>query len=242
MPTDRDEDENTQAPTATDDTTDGGSADQEQEPPPPTNTPAPEPSPTPTNTPTPVPPTNTPTATPTEPEPTATPEPEETTVEEPTATATPDTIPVNGSLGSIYWGQEAVQDRLGEPESRAIEIELLELDFQHGAMLYRSDLANMFVIESLGVWSQVPTIDGDFPDAEEGPEDGTWEPGGQIGLVWESESWIQDSLGYALSDETRSLTSRYQQFEEGAMLVSSSGQIYVLYDDGTWELYSDPEA
>ena len=202
----------------------------------PTATPEPSPTPRPTATPTPtVTPRPEPTATPTETPPTPTPE-------EPEPTATPDTVPVVGPFGNVYWSIEIVSARLGAPLAAARTITATELDFQHGAMFGRADTNQIYVLESgTAFWSVVPAT-GESAESAPGPVDGTWVPGGELGALWAAEPWIQAAIGHALAPAGEVFESRVQDFENGRMLMSASGQIYVLYNDGTWELYPDPGA
>ncbi len=199
--------------------------------------------PTSTSTPTPAPtatPTSQPTATPT-PLPTATPIPTATaTATTLPATATPDTIPVTGAFGDVYWGNTQVQARLGAPVGYASPTSALELDFQHGSMFLRWDINSIYVIQSNGIWSSFPNVADSSPDFEPGPESGTWIPGGPLGFLWQNEGSVQANLGYALEDSSTSIESQTQIFEYGLMVYSRTGMIYVLYDAGDWELYSGP--
>jgi hypothetical protein len=172
--------------------------------------------------------------------PTATAEPPATTPTEPAATATPDTVPVVGSFGNVYWGNEVVRSLLGEPVFPATSTSAIELDFQHGSMFSRTDTGQTYVFESrTGIWSVVPSST-DSTDSAEAPVEDAWIPGGSIGALWAAEDWIQNALGYAFAPSGQAFESRSQNFENGTMLMSSSGQIYVLYDaGGAWELYPD---
>ena len=218
-------------------------------PPAPTTSDPPQDDSDPTATPEPtVEPTATPTAEPTaSPEPTRTPRPIPSptpTSVPPTATtaptATPDTIAVVGAFGNVYWTNEVVQSRLGAPVAPAHSTTGVELDFQHGAMISRTDTSQTYVLESaIGVWSVVPSSSGST-SSEPGPLPDTWIPGGSLGALWSAEAWIQSSLGYALAPSGAVFESRVQAFQSGTMLMSSSGQVYVIYGDGTWELYPDP--
>ncbi len=214
-------------------------------PPTPTESPVVDPSPTPTAT-----ATTTPTATPAptwtpRPVPTATPTavPPTATATEPLPTATPDTVPVNGAFGNVYWSNEIVLERLGAPVAPASAVTGVELDFQHGAMLSRSDTSQTYVLESVtGIWSVLPSS-SESAESEPGPLADTWIPGGSLGTLWSNEAWIQASLGYALAPSGAVFDSQIQQFDNGTMMLSASGQVYVIYDGGgTWELYPDPGA
>ena len=190
----------------------------------PTSTPAPTWTPRPIPSPTPT--TQLATSTPTTPPP----------------TATPETIPVVGAFGNVYWSNEIVSSRLGAPLAAAASTTGVELDFQHGAMFSRSDTGQTYILESAsGVWSSVASSSGSA-SSEPGPDPDTWIPGGSLGDLWSTESWIQSALGYALSPSGTVFDSRAQRFENGTMLLSSSGQVYVIYGNGTWELYPDPGA
>jgi Bacterial Ig-like domain/Putative zinc-finger len=205
----------------------------------PTATDVPEPSPTATERPTATPaPTGTPRPIPS---PTSTSEPPTATATEPPASATPDTVPVIGAFGNVYWTNEIVQSRLGEALASASSTTGVELDFQHGAMFSRSDTSQTYVLESAtGIWSVLPSSSESASSAV-GPDPDTWIPGGSLGALWSDESWIQASLGYAFAPSGTVFESRVQRFEHGSMLMSASGQIYVIYDSGgTWELYPDP--
>ena len=193
----------------------------------------PSPTPPPTATPSPTPQPEPPTATPQPP--TATPPPAE-----PTMTPTPDAIPVSGAFGGVYWGNETVLARLGLPLDRAYVSGAIELDFQHGSMFLRSDINSVYVLLRSGVWSLVPNTSENPPVVGPGPEDGTWTPGGVLGELWTSESWIQTDLGYAIEETSHPFETQVQPFELGTMLLSHTGQVYVIYDDGTWEFYTDP--
>ena len=134
-----------------------------------------------------------------------------------------------------------MQARLGAALSLASSTTGVELDFQHGAMFSRSDSSQTYVLESAtGVWSVLPSASESASSAS-GPDPDTWIPGGSLGTLWSAEAWIQASLGYALAPSGTVFDSRVQRFEQGTMLMSASGQVYVIYDaGGTWELYPDP--
>lgn len=187
-------------------------------------------------------PTPPPTATSLPPTPTSLPPTETPTLApvESTATSTPDTIPVSGAFGGVYWGNQAVQDRLGLPLQRVYTSGAHELDFQRGSMFLRVDTNQILVLERAGVWSAWTNTSTNPPEVMPGPEPGLWTPGGELGELWTNEPLIQELLGYALEEAYHPFESRVQVFEFGTMLLSHTGQVYVIYDDGAWEFYTDP--
>lgn len=203
----------------------------------PTATPKPSPTATATTPPTPS-PTQSPTATATATPPTQTPASTAT----PSATGTPEPFGVIDAFGSVYWSNQDVQDRLGKPTATATPLTAHELDFQHGAMILREDVGKVYVIESIGRWSELSEPSGEAPEPVAGDVEGTWQPGGLIGLAWQSEPWISDTIGLALAEDAAVFDSQVQTFENGFMILSHSGQVYIFYSGGTWELYSNPAA
>lgn len=193
----------------------------------PTATPAATPTVAPTDTPAPP--------TPTVPAPTATPAPPPTGT--PVApTPTPATIPVTGAFGDWYWGNDTVQSRLGAPTAAAAPTASQLLAFQYGSMYLRGDTNEIYVLQTDGVWSSFPNTATDDPAAEAGALENTWVPGGALGVLWRNEASVSDALGYAYAATATSFDGQAQTFERGVML-SGPSDVFVIYDDGSWELY-----
>lgn len=197
---------------------------------PPTATVTPMPTATPTATAT-IPPTQTPlpTATATTPLPPAT----ETPV---VPTQTPSTVPVVGAIGSIYWNNPAVQDRLGVALSREVRVDTQLQGFQRADMLYRADTNTIYVLPTSGLWSSYVNTASVLPSAQPGPEEGTWQPGGVIGALWAAEQSVSGATGYAISEDALAFSGTVQTFDGGTVLVSPTS-IYIIFDAGDWEFY-----
>jgi hypothetical protein len=179
-------------------------------------------------------PTPTPSPTPTAPAPTPTP-----TVAAPTPTVaapteTPTTIPVTGDLGSVYWSNADVQQRLGAPTAAATSSTNQVLGFQHGNMYLRGDTNEIYVMVQYGGWDRFANTATTDPPSQPGPDQDTWIPGGAFGVLWSSESSVSDELGYAGSDSATIFTGEFQQFEGGVML-STPTDVLMFYNDGTWD-------
>jgi len=91
-----------------------------------------------------------------------------------------------------------------------------------------------------GFWEFVPdTSSGDLPEFVEVDASDIWEPGGVFGYIWQADPYVSETLGYAVSGSSYAYDSLSQQFDAGRMFYSADGFIYVLYDNGIWELYPD---
>ncbi|MDW7981931.1 MAG: zf-HC2 domain-containing protein [Thermomicrobium sp.] len=191
--------------------------------------PLPQPSPTVTVSPTPQPtPLPTPTPTPV-PEPTSTPEP----------VATPEPIPVTGAFGRVYWSDQTIQQRLGNPTTPAFVVNAAELVFQRGVMIERFDTLTVYVLEASGTWRSVPEPAPIDPPLEfRSIEPNLWLPGGTFGQVWEALA-LAEPLGYATEASIHMMTAgaRVQNFERGTLMLSDRGFVYALFDDGTWKQF-----
>jgi hypothetical protein len=136
----------------------------------------------------------------------------------------------------VYWGNQAVQDRLGEPNALVTSIDASRQEFQQGSMFLRGDTGLIYVVRRAGTWDSYPDPGGPYPPTQPGPEPDTWIPGGAFGALWQAEPSVSADLGYALSDGAIAYLAEAQSFEGGFMLLSPNN-VYVFYNDGTWEYY-----
>jgi hypothetical protein len=205
----------------------------------PTETATPEPEPT-AEEPTPEPEPE-PTATP-EPTPTPSPEPTATQQPEPTATTEPEPYAVRGAFAEIYWGRDEIREQLGKPVQDTRTFKASEQEFQRGLMFrqHDQDRLSIFVFVNDGL---VSTHDYDFdPDQDDyvatQGEDGFYIPGGYFGKVWAEVPNISEALGYAITqDPEEEIEAVVQQFSNG-MLIFSRGTVYVIYQDGSWDVFT----
>lgn len=192
-----------------------------------------------------VPPTETPvpaTATPVPPIATASPTPSPTATEAaPTPSPTPATTSVTGVFGDVYWGNQSVQEFLGEPVDQSYTTDGLQLGFQNGSMLHRADIDSIYVLVSgSSSWVRRDNVASDHFESNDGPDAGTWEPGGIFGALWDSDPDLQDTLRYAVAKYESSFIANVQTFENGTMF-SAPGVVYIFYDSGTWEFWPASE-
>ncbi|HMO59099.1 MAG TPA: serine/threonine protein kinase, partial [Roseiflexaceae bacterium] len=78
-------------------------------------------------------------------------------------------------------------------------------------------------------------------------------PPGQVmpvrgfGRVWANYPEVRDVLGFATAPEVGLIEGALQPYARGMMIYSRNGMgrgptIFVVYDDGTFERYDDPNA
>lgn len=184
------------------------------------------PTPSPTATVTPVPPTATATATAT-----VTPTP---TV---AITPTPDTVPVIGAIGDIYWSDQTVQDRLGEPVAAETTFPTEQLDFQRGVMLVDESGASIYVLKVGSGWDRFTMPTDDYPVPELQPEGDVYSPGSYFGALWQANPSVSDEIGFALTRDPIGYTAEIQRFDSGVMIATPT-TIYVIYGDNTWDWFA----
>jgi eukaryotic-like serine/threonine-protein kinase len=189
-------------------------------------------------------PTSEPTATSTAtltPEPTNTPSP------------TPCHAPLAGGFGRLWNERQQVRDRIGCPVEgeQGGPNSIAEQPFEHGSMFYYDRLPQQPIFALLGAdsgrWRRFNRSElVDLPTSTPPPEPPCPAPlVGGFGLVWGTYPEIRDALGCSTGPEDGLLEGAYQPFENGTMLFSQKGlgrgkTIYVLYGDGSFERYDDP--
>jgi hypothetical protein len=72
------------------------------------------------------------------------------------------------------------------------------------------------------------------------PPTGFYRPQGALATLWEAEPRTQQELGWATVQTSLPMGAAVQPFEHGSMIWrGDTGEIYVLYDDHTWEVHED---
>jgi hypothetical protein len=140
---------------------------------------------------------------------------------------------VTGDIGSVYWGNDSVQQRLGEAITNAAASSVQTLAFQRGSMLYWTDEDAIFVMPTdSAFWERYAASSATPPDPQPGPDPGLYSPGGVIGLLWSENAAIANQIGYAHAEYATPSSAIYQIFERGT-IITFAGNAVILYDDGT---------
>lgn len=210
----------------------------------PTRTPKPTATRAPTATRTPATPTTAPpTATPQPP--TATPAPP-TSIPVPTLLACP--IPPTSGFGMLWASDLKLQQRLGCPLAAEQASTTVEQQFQRGRMLWYQLNGTVYVLdnESTGRALVYPPNALSGPDSFDGQLDATCvELQNDFAVVWNTHREVNTRIGCATSPEVGPSDGAIQRFEQGTMLFTPAGfgrgkTIFVLFNNGTFERYDDP--
>jgi hypothetical protein len=161
----------------------------------------------------------------------------------PTKTAVPPTPCGFKPSKTFYSLWQAEQSRLGCALNE-VKVFTAEQPFENGFMFWREDRASFhYVLYNEGTWQRYESTfkEGDPETAGYSPPPGLQEPRRGFGQVWRDELGGPDSeIGWATYHEQGFPYDRWVDCEHGMMLWSGqwgdSWGIFVLYNDGTWQL------
>ncbi len=172
-------------------------------------------------------------------QPTPTPTSQQPTQIAPTVTPRP-APPANlyapaGALAEL-WDEPQVFEAIGwATEQQPHEMDAAFQPFEKGAMIWRGDTNQVYVLYNDGSWEQfADTWQSDQPESDPHivPPAGRLQPKRGFGLVWREHEQVLEGLGWALEEESTHLVLA-QAFERGALL-KLDGQHYVLTQAGQW--------
>jgi hypothetical protein len=135
-----------------------------------------------------------------------------------------------------------IQLQLGTARGPEQAVQLSEQAFQGGAMLIRSDSKQIMVlVRPSSRWVSFPNTwrPGEVLTSAGVRPPGTFEPLRGFGKLWRDQPAVKLQLGWPVYEE-RNAAGAAQTFENGALVRSSFGVIYVLFNNGTWRSLPDP--
>jgi serine/threonine-protein kinase len=168
----------------------------------------------------------------------------------PTTELTPTPCPVvlAGGFGKLWETTPRVRTVLGCPTSteQGGPGTIAEQRFEFGSMFYFQPTERIYVLidNSRSAWRMFEQRElVGFPTPTPAPPPSTLQGG--FGIVWANFPEVRQGLGVPVTPEDGLLEGAYQPFTGGLMLYSSrglgaGGTIYVLYNEGTFERYDDP--
>ena len=145
----------------------------------------------------------------------------------------------------------AIKQQLGcplEPEQGGLST-TTEQPYQNGSMFYFNPNFRIYVFfgKDQGTWRLIESaLLGDVPTPTPAdPHPCEIPPVRGFGIVWSTYPDIRGALGCPLKPELELFEGAYQPFEHGTMLYSLVGlgrgkSLYVLYENGRFERYDDP--
>lgn len=149
--------------------------------------------------------------------------------------SSPPTLPSGTNLALLEDNPD-LRHRLGAPRAPERLVPIGEQAFQGGAMLFRADTNQIFALlrpserwlPFANTWRPGEVL----PSAGLRPP-GTLEPLRGFGKAWRDQPTVQLQLGWPVYGE-RSSVGLVQNFEHGALVRSSYGVAYALFNDGSW--------
>lgn len=154
---------------------------------------------------------------------------------------TPSRTPCNAPLPpfGVVWDRLAQIPLMGCPAGSPGRIPGAIQFYEHGLMFWRADNGNIFVIsnmaiefgQSTGSWWRFIDLYGEIQPTEDPslqPPAGRIAPVRGFGMVWRSNAFVRDALGWAVTEEL-SIESLWQTFETGWMFTGvDDATVYVL--------------
>jgi hypothetical protein len=147
--------------------------------------------------------------------------------------------PVRG-FGLVYSTNPDVATRLGCASAPEIGSQSTRQTFEHGVMIRRDDVRQIFVIKGDGTWavySDTYQAGETSPDVGVAPS-GRFAPVDGFGKLWREQPGLRQALGWA-TGPAQDVSGAYEDFAAGRMVWTSDRTIYALFSDGTWRSFVD---
>ncbi len=142
-------------------------------------------------------------------------------------------------FGNIWNNNATVRSRLGCALAPEQSLWSAEQGFQGGYLFWRSDTRTIYALYSNGTWqSFADTWDESQPASDPSliPPPGFSQPVRGFGKIWREQAEARGRLGWATEAE-RGLFAAIEPFQNGLMIWSNAKGTFVIYNDGTWQLF-----
>lgn len=151
-------------------------------------------------------------------------------------------VEVGPAFRAVYEQNPELGKRLGKPVERERDVLVAEQGFQGGHMLWLADTKTILVMNTDGTWTRHEDTWTEAEPESMGlqPPPDLYEPIRGFGKVWRENAPVRGALGWGTNRE-RGYAGATQEFVQGTMTWSDQHVVYVLYADGTWEQFFDPQ-
>lgn len=161
-------------------------------------------------------------------------------------------IPPVGGFGLVYTSTNGVATKIGCPTEHERQTTVAYRAFEHGFMFYEKDQDLFWVFfNDNDTWQFFKgNLESYPPPPPLTPPSGLYEPDSGFGRLWYDEAGFQKRLGWSIQAYERSSTyGAIQHYDNGLMLdnpdkptdghagaldVSGTKRVYVLFNDGTF--------
>lgn len=140
----------------------------------------------------------------------------------------------------IYEEYPTLALTLGAPRAAELPVQVTRQTFERGTMLSRSDTREVFVLRTDGSWLLYrDSWQEDEPLGDAGAlPPGLLAPIQGFGKLWRQQADLRQSIGWATAAE-QSLPGVTQELAGGRVLDTGDHVIYVLFQDGRWQIFPD---
>jgi uncharacterized protein with LGFP repeats len=148
-----------------------------------------------------------------------------------------------GVFGQV-WREGQLRQTLGWAKGRENTVYAAQQFFERGVMFWRQDNLDIYVLLHDGNWEERKDNWGGAPDEyscpDIAPRDTPPTPKRGFGDLWCNQlGGPNAAIGWATTAE-EGYDARWQIFEHGLMWQGKDGQVYILYEAGTWQVYPSP--
>jgi LysM repeat protein len=144
-------------------------------------------------------------------------------------------------FGNVWYQNKAVRDKLGCPKKIEGKFKAEEQQFHSGYVINNRSKKKIYVFFSATKkWAKHTDKWKKSKDPINNPAlkppVGWYQPEYGIGKIWRNEDNYSQKLGWARYQQ-RPVTATMQQYENGLMIWTQTGGVFVLYDNDTYQQF-----
>ncbi len=152
------------------------------------------------------------------------------------------TIEVAVPFDVVLVEDSSLRAKLGQVSGPGAVVDGTQALFEHGTMLWRKDLRQIYVFFDGGKWQSYPdTWEPSQPLVESvlNPPPGLFQPVRGFGKLWLQNMEVREKVGWARGEE-QAVSTTWQQFQGGTLVWRGGNSIRALFTDNVWGDFSLP--